>query len=172
MNINKNFNLKSVSEREALREFLKLCWCQTYTKQLGEDITLTMIRTLDDESLGGLLDDKDIHVVLAMMGKKIIGSCMYAIRDNVAYIWGVYVIKYAQSSGTGRAMIEAVANAIPKNTAMQVIVLEVSIGAIEFYKNLGFKICGKTKYVLPDGDEQSAIIMTASKILLSKNNGC
>lgn len=168
MNINKDFNFRSVSLREELRAFLKLCWRETYTEQLGEEIAQTMIRSLDDESLGGLLDAKDTHVMLTMNGKKIIGSCMYAIRHNVAYIWCVYVIKCAQSSGVGRTMIETVANATLKNTVLYVIVLEVSTGAIEFYKNLGFEINGKRKYVLPDGHELSASIMTSKNTCIKK----
>lgn len=153
---------------EKLRAFLKHCWRETYFQQLGSDITKRMIDSLDDNNLGGMLSAEDVSVLVCMDDDEILGTCMYASRYGITYIWGVYVHPSQQASGIGKGMLSTLVKKNIFKNILQVIVLEVSTGAIEFYKHLGFSITQKIVYELIEGCNQPAFIMTVSSDSLSE----
>ncbi|ECC1695521.1 hypothetical protein DPB93_24840 [Salmonella enterica subsp. salamae] len=169
MGLCNEFNTLLVSSKTKLKEFIEQCWYETYTEQLGAELTHEMVSTLDDDSLGGLLSAEDVNVIVYMEKNKIRDSCMYAIRHGFIYIWGVYVSGTSQRSGIGRTMIEFIANESEQNRILQVIVLEVSKGAIDFYTSMGFTTKGKMDYEIVKGAKYPALIMVINSDDLKKH---
>lgn len=158
--INYDVNNLTTANKEKLRAFFKDCWRATYPQQLGTDITERMINTLDGDHLGNMLSAEDINALVCIDDKNIIGTCMYASRNDITYIWGVYVLQSMQTSGIGRTMLATIADKVLANNILQVVVLEASNNAVEFYKHLGFTITQKIVYELVKDCNQPAFIMT------------
>ncbi|MGX1498559.1 ribosomal protein S18 acetylase RimI-like enzyme [Labrenzia sp. MBR-25] len=145
--------------RWRLRCFLATCWRETYDEQLGGDITSALIATLEDDGLGGILPATDERVVLVFRGKQIVGSCVYAARGSVAYVWGCYISQAVQRSGIGRRLIRHVLCAGLSTERLQVTVLCASKGAIAFYQSLGFAVVKRGEFELLPGCNEPALIM-------------
>ncbi|HBT4927019.1 hypothetical protein [Klebsiella pneumoniae] len=64
MGLCNEFNTLLVSNQTKLKEFIEQCWYETYTEQLGAELTHEMVSTLDDGSLGGLLSAEDVNVIV------------------------------------------------------------------------------------------------------------
>lgn len=158
INFNPDFDVNSLSNRDKLRGFLKESWNETYLERLGYNVTSEMIKKLSDENLGELLPYDEGKIIVAMEGDSIVASCMHASRNNTTYIWGLYVLQTVQLSGIGRNMIEIIINEENKNI-LQVIVLEMSEGAVWFYERLGFRRAGTEEFELIPGYKESALIM-------------
>lgn len=68
--------------------------------------------------------------------------------DDGGELVGIYLLKENRNKGYGRKCIEYAENILrDKYRVMSLWVLEGNIGAIEFYKNLGFAFTGEKKEV-------------------------
>jgi ribosomal protein S18 acetylase RimI-like enzyme len=153
-------NGKSVGlPRWRLRSFLATCWRETYVDELGADTTSALIATLEDDDLGGILPSVDERVVLVFRGQQIVGSCVYAARGSVAYVWGCYISLAVQRSGIGRSLIRHILCAGLSTERLQVTVLCASRGAIAFYESLGFAVVNQVNFELLPGCKEPALIM-------------
>lgn len=148
-----------------LRSFLATCWRETYVEELGADTTSALIATLEDDGLGGILPSVDERVVLAFRGTQIVGSCVYAARDSVAYVWGCYVSQAVQRSGIGRRLIRHILCSGLSAERLQVTVLCASKGAIAFYGSLGFAVVKQVDFELLPGCNEPALIMERATVL-------
>lgn len=147
--------------RGRLRSFLASCWRETYGKQLGADTASALIATLEGDRLGGILPATDERVLLAFQDKQIVGSCVYAARGSVAYVWGCYVSQPVQRSGIGRRLIREILNANSGAERLQVTVLRASKSATGFCTALGFKVVDQVEFELLPGCKQPALVMDA-----------
>lgn len=154
-----DFDASTLTNRNMLRRFLEASWEETYPSQVGNEAARAMIESLGDESLGGILPSNGEKVIVALDGDTIVGSCVYATRQGITYVWGCYVSRSAQRGGTGRHMIDAIVKAVNRSTRLQVTVLEISADAVQFYKRLGFSVLVHSSFELVTGHVEKALVM-------------
>ena len=145
--------------RSRLRAFLATCWRETYQEQLGSDTATAMVESLAGDDLGDILPATDERVVLAFHDDRIVGSCVYAARGAIVYVWGCYISQAFQRSGTGRRLIRHVQREGSSARRLQVTVLCASTGAIAFYGSLGFAVVEHVEYELFPGCREPAQVM-------------
>lgn len=145
--------------RSRLRAFLVTCWRETYQEQLGSVTATAMVESLAGDDLGGILPATDERVVLAFHDDRIVGSCVYAARGAIIYVWGCYIRRAFQRSGTGRRLIRHVQRESLSARRLQVTVLCASTSAIAFYGSLGFAVVERVEYELFSGCREPAQVM-------------
>lgn len=144
--INYDFEDFAKINKGKVRIFLEECWREIYTEIIGTDNTEHMITKLNDGDLEWMLSAQDTNLLICFDDENILGTCMYASRYDITYIWGFYVHAAERGSGIGRKMLSYVAaNALADNY-LEIIVLEANEAAIEFYKHIGFEIIEKIVY--------------------------
>lgn len=151
-------------QRDALASMLRRSWLETYRPELGEVEAAALIDTLYSQDIGGVIPGDDETVLVATHEDEIIGCAVSAARHGVLYLWGFYMLAHFQRRGIGRALLERSVSAHPKADNVQLTVLKSSLGAVEFYRSLGFGEETETGFDLLPTLKVSAITMTAPAI--------
>jgi len=137
--------------REAYRSMLHESWMETYTSELAEGVAKSMTDELSSDDLAGLVPNRDEQAVIALLGQEVCGSAVSAARHGVTYLWGCYVLQRYQRQGIGRALILKAASVYSVENIIQIFVLKSSNGAMQFYKNLGFKTVSEDSLEIVQG---------------------
>ena len=155
-----NFELQ---HQDQLRALLRQSWRETYGNVLTEDQLKFLLASLDEYDIGGLIDpdptNSDIRGILCWHGKELIGSLFYKEVQDIAYLWGFYLLNAYQRQGIGHAMLDQMKSNLKTAKFIELQVQKTSIKAVNFYKKYGFKIIEEDKYEIIIGHNVDVFIM-------------
>ena len=144
---------------EMIRDHLVSCFEESYSGLLPAKALAELVRSLRSDSLGGMLPNEDERLTVIGDAERIVGSAVWAVRGNMAYIWGFYVRRHAQRAGIGTSLLKRICSEVPAGTILEVTVLKQSESAIAFYRHLGFDLLCETRFEIVRGYDEPAVRM-------------
>lgn len=168
--MNVKVRLAKPEEFKEVFEVNKRVWLKTYPNK-KEGISEKAINKMFSEkgrALKKIKQTKISHTWVAVAGDKIVGICRANILDNnVCYLGATYILPDYQCRGIGRIFLKKAERWFGEGVEIKTEVASYNLGAIEFYKKLGFVKTGRIKKPknskFPDGSIIPIFEMTKNK---------
>lgn len=160
-----NVDLTDQRKLELCSAHYQSCWKETYKDRLPEHAMVELLKQASTEEVKSWLTGEGKRVLSCVCSDtRVIGStASNCIGNGVnrCYVWGMYVLPRYQRAGVGRMLMDNIARNAKQShsVAMELTVLESSIGAIEFYKSIGFVEISRQVYEITTGYELSSLTL-------------
>ena len=91
------------------------------------------------------------------------GSAIFAERNGIAYLWGMYIDPAHQRRNIGTRLLSHGARRLLPNAVIEASVLKASTWAIAFYEKLGFRTAEASQSEIVTGYPVPAVHMRARR---------
>lgn len=145
-------------DAEGLVGVWRATWPATYAASLGPAATDAMLSELETKGAAGLVDFATSHGFCAVNGTEIVATAIFSRRNDLAFLWGMYVKPAHQRAGIGAGLLDAVRQAV-RPRPIEVRVLRASLHAKHFYRKQGFRTVGHEKTQVMPGIEADCLVM-------------
>ena len=129
---------------------------------LGIEALKAMLAELDANGTASMLPGNGERGYCAVCGNSIIATAIINEREDIGYLWGMYVASEHQRAGIGSALLSACLSSLTCARTLEVRVLETSSWAISFYQRHDFAITGWDYTELLDGVKTGTLVMSRS----------
>ncbi|TPW28765.1 GNAT family N-acetyltransferase [Martelella alba] len=151
-----------------IQPFMAACWRDTYADTLGRETVERLVAKLGNGSLADDLPGIGETLVLIRDGGSIIATCIYIFGENGGAVWGLYIKRSYQRQGLGSQLLRIVAEAGEQGDTIQLLALQDSSQAINFYLRNQFVIQEQiTTELVPGIEAQCLHLSTPIEALLS-----
>ncbi|TIX90030.1 GNAT family N-acetyltransferase [Rhizobium sp. P44RR-XXIV] len=157
-----NFRATTPDDAADLLRLWRDTWTATYGSSLGQSALSAMLKDLEHNGTASMLPGSGERGYCIASDHEIDGSAIFAERDGVAYLWGMYVHPSQQRRGLGSRLLHGVAGEIETAEKVEVRVLVSSPAAINFYRKHGFTETGREKTELINSVETATLVMCTS----------
>lgn len=130
---------------EPLRELLRICWTDTYTGILPDDVIRTAIETWQSKDVitSGLSNPNAYYAGYSEDGALLGMVAARMVDDSTLRIAQLYVHPEHQRKGIGRELMDAAVGHFDKAETVTLEVEEANPKGIAFYRKYGFDYRGK-----------------------------
>ena len=132
------------------------CWEETYSRILTATVIQELLSQANSKEIGGwLTGDGKRKITLAHSNNQIVGAVACNCIHNRCYVWGMYVLESFQGYGVGGSLLQSCFEKAITNqcSALEVMVIQSSTKAVEFYLSSGFAKLDQTTYEIVAGIE-------------------
>jgi len=143
-------------ELESLATHYQLCWKETYSGILPVPAIEELVSQANSKEINGwLTGDGERKITLAHSKVRIVGAVASNCIESRCYLWGMYVPELFQRKGVGGLLLQGCVERAKMNScsALELLVLESSVKAVDFYLGNGFNKLEKTAYEIVTGIE-------------------
>ena len=85
------------------------------------------------------IDLTDTKTIACLNKSELVGKAIYAERQRLVYVWGMYVHPQSQRTGVGSRLLHEISCLVDSKSIFEVSVIQQSIGAVNFYNKFGFR---------------------------------